>query len=289
MTIKPELICSSHTISGVMPGGQVPARHSFRDRVSACAAAGYTGMCLHFRDYRALRESGHEDAILRDVLERHGMRHLSLEFLVDWFIDGPEGDQAKANEAAIHAAAKAYGADSFNVGSDLRGRGIARSVMKDRFAALCRRAEDQGLKVALEIVPWSDVRDVDTALDMIDGIDNAGLAVDSWHVFRGGIPLADIERIPGERIFCVQINDADAEVRGTLAEDTTRRKACGEGVFDLDGFVASLNRAGASVPLSVEIIAPGLATLDVREAAKKSADGAAALVERMLASHTPAP
>ncbi|MCI5074444.1 sugar phosphate isomerase/epimerase [Oricola sp.] len=283
MTIHRDLICSSHTISGVMPGGPVPARHGFEERVAACAAAGYTGMCLHFRDYRALKEAGHKDEDLREVLQRHGMRHVSLEFLVDWFLDGTDSEQARADEATLHAAARAYGADSFNIGSDFQGRGIPRAVMKERLAGLCRRAGNAGLKVALEIVPWSDVPDVETALDMIDGIDNAGLVVDSWHIFRGGVPLSEVERIPGDRIFCVQVNDAEETVHGALSEDTTRRKPCGEGVFDLDAFLDSLNRAGADVPVSVEIISPQFAALDVESAARGSIAGARRLVERHAA------
>jgi sugar phosphate isomerase/epimerase len=281
MAIKRELICSSHTISGVMPGGPAPTRHAFEARVAACAAAGYKGMCLHFKDYRALRQSGHEDAVLSATLRRYGMEDISLEFLVDWFLEGDIAEQSRSDEATAYAAARAYGAHSLNVGSDFQSRGIPRRVMRRRFGELCERAVDHGLSVALEIVPWSDVRDIDTALEFIDGIANAGLVVDSWHVFRGGIALADLERIPGERILCIQVNDADAAVRGSLAQDTQRRKPCGEGVFDLDGFLASLDRAGASVPVSVEIISPVFAALDLDEAARISVTGARRLLEHL--------
>lgn len=280
MAMKQELVCSSHTISGVMPGGPAPARHSFTERVDACARAGYAGMCLHFRDYRALRQAGHDDAELRAVLRQRGMREITLEFLVDWFLTGPESQPSRLDEETAYAAARAFGANCLNVGSDFRNRKIPFHDLRARFRDLCGRAEINGLKVALEIVPWSDVRDVDTALAMIDGIGNAGLVIDSWHVFRGGVPLADLERIPGERIFSIQVNDADAEVCGSLAEDTLRRKPCGEGVFDLDGFLVSLDRTGASVPVSVEIISREMAGLDVEEAARRSIVGARALVGR---------
>lgn len=267
-TIPTSLICSSHTISGVMPGGPTPARHSFSERVACCAAAGYSGMCLHLRDYRALRAAGHEDAELREILNRHNMTDVSLEFLTGWFLTGPEGRQSREDETTAYAAAAAYGARSLNVGSDFENRGLPRRHMQDAFRALCERAAAHELRIALEIVPWSDVRDVDTALEMIEGIDNAGLVIDSWHVFRGGVPLADLERVHPDRICCIQVNDADAAVNGTLAEDTWHRKPCGEGAFDLDGFVSALERAGATVPLSVEIISSEFARLDAGEAAR---------------------
>lgn len=274
-----DLVCSSHTISGVMPGGPVPSRHDFNARVEACAAAGYKGMCLHFRDYRALKRAGHSDEALRRVLQRCGMIHISLEFLVDWFLEGAAADQSRDDEATAYAAAKAYSARILNVGSDFHGRGIPRAVMRARFRELCERAGEHGLSIALEIVPWSDVRNVDTALEMIDGVTNAGLALDSWHVFRGRVPLADIERIPGDRILCVQINDADAVIQGSLAEDTMRRKPCGEGVFDLAGFLSIIRRAGGTAPVSVEIIAPRFAALDTESAARLSFEGARRAVD----------
>ncbi len=281
MAIRHELICSSHTISGVLPGGPVPSRHRFEDRIAACASAGYTGMCLHFKDYRALRSAGYGDERLREILLDRGMEDISLEFLGDWFLEGEAGEQARLDEATAYDAARAYGAQSLNVGSDFQERRIPHRTMRARFRALCNRAGEHGLKVALEIVPWSDVRDVDTALSMIDGIGNAGLVIDSWHIFRGGIALAELERIPGDRILSIQVNDADARVRGTLAEDTMHRKPCGEGVFDLEGFIASLERTGASVPLSVEIISPEFAALDLTRACELSWAGARQLIDRL--------
>jgi len=272
------LICSSHTISGVMPGGPVPSRHRFAQRVEACAKAGYSGMCLHFRDYGWQRNAGLSDEALRDTLERNGMRDISLEFLVDWFLTGAAGEQARADETTAYQAAHAYGAKSLNVGSDFRGRGIAPTTLRARFRELCERAGERGLSIALEIVAWSDVRDVDTALAVIDGIPNAGLVIDTWHVFRGGIALIDIERIPPEKILCVQVNDAASETLGDLASDTLRRKPCGEGSFDLSGFLASLDRTGSQIPLSVEIISKEFAALDLQTAARKSHDTASSLL-----------
>lgn len=276
-----KLICSSHTISGVLPGGPVPARHGFAERVAACAAAGYTGMCLHFRDYRALRTAGQGDAELAAILHGGGMKDITLEFLTDWFLTGETAAQARADEATMLEAAGALGAHGFNVGADFLGRGIPFAGMREGFAALCGRAAVRGLTVALEIVPWSNVADVGSALRLVDGIPNAGLVIDSWHVFRGGIPLSDIAGLPGERILSIQVNDAAREIRGTLAEDTMRRLPCGEGAFDLDGFLRALQAAGAAVPLSVEIISPDFAALEAGEAARRSAAGAIALRDRL--------
>ncbi|MEW6645271.1 MAG: sugar phosphate isomerase/epimerase family protein [Pseudomonadota bacterium] len=264
-----------------MPGAPAPSRHSFAARVEACANAGYKGMCLHLRDYRWQRNAGFSDEDLREALEQNGMRDISLEFLVDWFLEGADGEQARADEATACQAARAYGARSLNVGSDFRGRAIPPAVLRARFHELCERAGENGLSIALEIVPWSDIRDVAAALALVDGVSNAGLVIDSWHVFRGGISLGDIEQIPAEKILCVQINDAAEALSGDLVQDTLRRRPCGEGSFDLRSFLASIDRTGSTAPLSVEIISPEFAALALSTAAARSFDSARALLRSM--------
>lgn len=265
-----DLICSSHTISGVLPGSAVPSRHSFTARVEACARAGYAGMCLHFRDYRALKAAGASERRLRGVLDRHRMRHISLEFLNDWFLEGTDAEASRADEMTAYEAARAFGAKSLNVGPDLKERGIPVGMMRNRFRELSERAGDRGLSVALEIVAWGNVHDVDTALEIINGIPNAGLVIDSWHIFRGGVPLRDVERIPADNLLCIQVNDARAAIGSGLAADTLHRLPCGEGTLDLKGFMTCLNRSGSGVPVSVEIISAEFAALELADAARIS-------------------
>lgn len=274
MTKRREYICSSHTISGVMPGGSVASRHGFSARVQACAAAGYTGICVHFRDYFDQHKAGFGDAELRSVLDLNGMKNVSVEFLTDWFMDDEEGETARCNEAIAFQAANALGARVLNVGPDLLGRGIPIEVMRKRFAALCKRAAHHDIAIALELVAWGNVRDVNTALLMIDGLPSAGLVIDAWHIFRAGVPLGDLKRIPADRVLCVQVNDATAVPTGPLATDTMNRKLCGQGDFDLKGFVDTLDDLGVQVPLSVEIISPEQAARELQIAAAISLSSA---------------
>lgn len=263
------LTCSSHTISGVLPGGLTVSRHSFESRVVAMAKAGYQGMYLHFRDYARERQSGRSDADINRILRTNGIEPVGVEFLNDWFLGGEASRSAKECEDTAFAAAQACGARIVNVGPDLHGHGISPARMRERFEALCRRAERHGISIALEIVAWGNVRDVTTALQLIDGIPNAGLVIDSWHVFRAGISFDDLMRIPAERILCIQVNDAAPEAMGPLAEDTLCRRLCGYGAFDLSGFKSAITMTGVTIPFCVEIIS--------REQAERSLNDAAML------------
>lgn len=272
------LICSSYTISGVMPGGPAAGRHSFRKRAEAASAAGYQGLCLHLRDYAEQRARGINDAEMRAILDGEGLVEVGLEFLTGW--DDEDGRPAPLEDAAWQAA-QGLGARILNVGCGMGSALPAPEAARLRFEALAGRAAREGVAVALEIVPWSAVPDLASARLLTRGIPNAGLVIDSWHVFRGGIPLSDLAQVPGDEILGIQINDAKAEPDADLCAETCRRLCCGEGSFDLPGFIDALRRTGTRAPLSVEIISPELDALGAHAAARRSVSGVAPLLRAL--------
>lgn len=232
--------------------------------------AGYTGMCIHFRDFAEQKAAGLGGKEMLEILSANGMQHNSVEFLTDWFLDGEAASQARKNEALAFEAALALEARTINVGGDLQGRNVPRDRLIAGFKQLCSRAATNDIAIALELVAWSDIRDVSTALEVIDGMDNAGLAIDAWHVFRAGLGLETLVQIPSRRILCIQVNDAEPYAGIPLPADTLNRKLCGTGAFDLRGFLAAVDATGADIPVSVEVISPQLAALDAGEAARIS-------------------
>ena len=79
--------------------------------------------------------------------------------------------------------------------------------------------------------------------------------LDLWHVSRGGIGNAEIAALPKERIFGVEIDDAAVAVQGDLLQDTLEhRRFCGEGDFDVAGFIRALDSAGFEGPYGVEVL-----------------------------------
>lgn len=78
----------------------------------------------------------------------------------------------------------------------------------------------------------------------------------------------------------MELNDADADVVGTLFEDTVdRRRYCGEGSFDLAGTITALRAVGWTGPWGVEILSTEHRRLDVRRAAAHAAATARRLLE----------
>ncbi len=143
-----------------------------------------------------------------------------------------------------------------------------------RFAAVCDRAAAHGLKVAIEFVPFTTIPDAATASDIVRRADreNGGVLVDAWHHYRGAADDDQLRSIPADRILGVQIDDADAEVRGSLLDDTLHhRRLPGQGSFDLDRFVRLLDDHGVSLPWSVEVLSDELHALEPQDAAAQAA------------------
>ena len=90
------------------------------------------------------------------------------------------------------------------------------------FAGLCDEAKNAGTHVVLEILPWSNIPDIKTGVEVVSGADksNGGLLIDIWHMGRGGIPYSELASMPRRFLGHVELSDAASEPIGKLIEDT---------------------------------------------------------------------
>ena len=85
-----ELLAAYFTLSGdVFPLGPTEiSPFPFRDRVEAAARAGYRGIGLHHADtMHTASKIGLPE--MKRILDGNGIKHVELEFLLDWFDDAP--------------------------------------------------------------------------------------------------------------------------------------------------------------------------------------------------------
>ena len=256
-----ELLAAYWTLAGdVYPGAPTEVSPiPLTDRAAAASAAGYTGMGLVHEDLVAVSAAiGY--AGIRRILADHGIRHVEVEFLNDWDLDpaSPARRVSDRVRAELLEAAGELGARNLKVSPHLFADpppDVPR--MRDAFATLSDEVRPTGANVIIEFMPFTDVRSIDTALEIVAGADgsNVGLLVDTWHVFRGGIDLADVAAIPPRFLKGVELDDA-GPAEGDPFDDTRyRRRLPGEGVFDIPGFLKAVGTAGFDAPyLGVEII-----------------------------------
>jgi sugar phosphate isomerase/epimerase len=243
---------------------------AFADRVAAAAAAGFPAIGLAIPDYLSLRQAGWDDDEMQALLDDHGVRIDEVEVIFGFSArPGPAGIPERPGlfyadpeiEAAAMHMADVFGVRHLQAVGTFDDTPVGPEVIS-AFAQLCDRAAVHNLGVALEFVPYTNIKDVRTASRIVESADrpNGGLCVDSWHFFRGSASFEDLERVPAHRIFMIQVNDGPA-----VPADTNRMHAAvhdrlcpGEGEYDLVRFLSSMDRPGLDATVSVEIYADRL-------------------------------
>jgi sugar phosphate isomerase/epimerase len=279
-----DLICSHFTLTGA--GGTERPRFGFAERVAAAGAAGFRGIGLLGIDHAQANRAGLGDAEMAHILADHEVEVAEVEFLMEWSAGPDEPERravARLMEDAVWATADAFGPRVVSVGELVGPEQLPPfAVLVERFAALCDRAAAHDLLVALEFTPWSGIPDIATAAALVRGAEraNAGINLDTWHWFRGA-PSAEVLRDVADRVFMLQLDDADRDVVQPLYDDTTRRRRYpGEGSFDLVGFLLLTRDAGVEAPISVEVMSTEHYALPVEEAARRAYVSTRRIIDR---------
>ena len=275
----PDFIATYWTLAGqVVPLGlpnEEASPHDFSERAETAAQLGYQGLGLIHSDLAKSRDR-HGYVEMRRILEALNLS-IELEFLVGWIADGDELAEAESIFNDLLTAAQELGAERIKLGPDMQAKKWPMDRMCERFAKLCRRAQACGAELVLEPMPWSNIADLETARNLIEGAHepNGGLLIDIWHMVRGGVSYDEVARLPPGMIKHVELNDADEEIRGTLLEDTlNHRKFCGQGALDVSAFIQAINQQGYDGAYGIEIISEAQRQRPYREVARDAIDTA---------------
>lgn len=126
----------------------------------------------------------------------------------------------------------------------------------EQLTLLAERAAAHGIRIAYEALAWGrHVATYEHAWRIVEiaGHPALGTCLDSFHILsRGGDP-AGIARIPGEKIFFLQLADAPLMAMDVLQWSRHYRCFPGQGGFDVSAVVAAALRAGYTGPLSLEV------------------------------------
>jgi 4-hydroxyphenylpyruvate dioxygenase len=265
----------------------------FEQRLEAASAGGFTSISvfpMDCPDTRRCRE-------LRSLSEASGVAIGALDPFTRW-LPGWQPPREIApeflalvgcEEDAFFARAEALGATSMTVLEPFGRRHEAEELIES-FATICDRAARSGLRVHLEFTPFSGIPDLETADQIVCGAGraNGGLVFDTWHYLRGRTDAALLERIPGSRIFVVQVSDATREPVGSLVEDTMfNRRLPGEGDWDLQSLLAVLLAKPDLGEVGIEVLSRALAPLAPAELGRRCGDALRSLLEQVSARLTP--
>jgi 4-hydroxyphenylpyruvate dioxygenase len=226
-----------------------------KEKLYAINAAGFDGVEIFENDFLAYSAGPREvGRMVRDA----GLEVTAFQPFRD-FEGLPEPQRGRAFDRAERKfdVVQALGADLMLVCSNVSPAslgGIDRAA--EDFRELGERAGQRGLRIGYEALAWgrhvSDHRD---AWEVVRRADHPaiGLVLDSFHTLARGIDPDTIRRIPGDRIFLVQVADAPRLEMDLLSWSRHFRNMPGQGDLDVIGFLAAVEATGYDGYLSLEI------------------------------------
>jgi sugar phosphate isomerase/epimerase len=266
--------------------GREWSEFDFADRCAEAARVGFVGLGLWHADIEHQLES-RSLADMRRILDDNGIRCYELEFLMDWFVD--EGEDARRESDRLREllfeAGNELDAHHIKAGN-IPGTPCEMPRLKEAYAELCADAAQRtSAKVLYEFMPFDvNVDSVDSALEVIDGIENTGVVIDTWHMSKLGIAPADLRKFSAEQLGWIELSDGQFEnMEDPLDEVINRRKLPGEGEFDIRGYVEVGLDVGYSEPWGVEVLSEDLRALPMDEMYRRSYESAASQVEPVAA------
>jgi 4-hydroxyphenylpyruvate dioxygenase len=228
---------------------------NLREKLVAIAEAGYDGLEIFEQDFIADEGSPRQ---IGEMIRDHGLDILLFQPFRD-FEGLPEGmrERAFARAERKFDLMQELGTDLMLICSNVSPKslgGIDRAA--DDFRELGERAAKRGLRVGFEALAWGrHINDHRDAWEVVRRADhpNVGLILDSFHTLARKIDPDTIRRIPGDRIFFVQVADAPLIEMDLLYWSRHFRNMPGEGDLDVTGFMRAVAATGYDGPVSLEI------------------------------------
>jgi sugar phosphate isomerase/epimerase len=255
-----ELIASYWTLGG----GALPhtdkeySTFEFKERIEAAARAGFKGVGLWHADLEhVLKRYTLRD--MKRILDDNGMKHVEIEFLADWFLEpGERRTAAEQRKKLLFDACEDLGGRHIKVGDFFRTP-CPMPKLIDEFATLCQDAAKRGITIAFELMPFSVIESLGSARQLVTGAaqKNGGIIFDLWHIVKLGIPYDAVMRFPQAYFIGLEINDGYLQTppgMDLVTETTAHRKLCGDGEFDIKGFLARLPSSNYRGPVGIEVL-----------------------------------
>jgi sugar phosphate isomerase/epimerase len=265
MSADAELVALYWTVSGPVEVhvGREWSLFDWADRCAEAAKVGFSGIGIWHADLQHVLET-RSLTEMKKALDDNGLRHLELEFIMDWFLD-PDDERRRASDVIrdlLFRAAAELGAHHIKVGN-IPGTPCEIPVLTERFAELCARAaEHTAAKVVYEFMPFdANVKSLETVLEIVGGAGaaNGGIAIDTWHMSKLGIAPDELRRIPAEYLSWVELSDGRMKnMDDPIDEVVNHRELPGEGEFDLRGYIAACKDQGYTGPWGVEVLSEEL-------------------------------
>ena len=242
------------------------------EKIAAAGSAGFDQVELWRQDLDAL--PGGAPGVL-DALAQADLGLTDFQVLLDF--DGAPGERrsAKRHEALqMLDLAVQVGATTVVAPASTDPDCDAARIVED-LAWLARQAAARGLRVACEAMAWSTVNHTTPAAwrcVQAAGQANLGMVIDAFHLFATGRDASDLDGIPMERIYLVQLSDLASAVSSEKVKEVARHQRLrpGDGHVPLASLVQRLAAGGYAGPIGLEVFNDELQARDPAAVAREA-------------------
>lgn len=245
---------------------------STADKIAAAGSAGFDQVELWRQDLDT--HPGGAPGVLRAL----GQARLGLtDFQVLLDFDGAPGGRrtAKRQEALqMLDLAVQLNATTLLAPASTDPHCDAARIVED-LAWLARQAAARGLRIAYEAMAWSTVNHTTPAAwrcVQAASQPNLGMVIDAFHLFATGRDASDLDGIPMQRIYLVQLSDLASDVSSEKVKAVARhgRLLPGDGHFPLASLLQRLAAGGYAGPIGLEVFNDELQARDPAEVAQEA-------------------
>lgn len=242
------------------------------EKIIAAAQAGFSQLELWRQDVDSAE--GTPQAVA-SLLEEQRLALTDYQVLLDF--DGAPDDQReekRRDALKMMETAAALGTTTLLTPASTQKECIAGREEED-IRWLAQEAGKRGLRVAFEAMAWSThINTTAAAWQLVQRINepNLGLVVDAFHIFVRNRTVADLNGIPMDKIFLVQLSDLATLPSGSELVETARhhRLLPGQGNFPLYTLLDYLEAEGYSGPVGLEVFNDEIKQRSPFDAAKEA-------------------
>ena len=243
-------------------------------KIAAARAAGFDQIEIWRQDVEA-HESGPEDLAIR--LRDHGIGITDYEVVRD-FDGAPEilRETKRAEALAMLDTAVKIGTNTVLVTASSDPACIADRI-DDDLRWLVGQADSRRLRIAYEGLAWSAINyTLTSAWECVKRVNesNLGIVIDPFHLFVRGGNVSDLDDIPLDRIFLIQLSDSnlDSCVDLQLVIDTARHRRLlpGQGRLPIQRIVKYLKERRYTGPIGIEVFNDEMKAQDPQTVAREA-------------------
>jgi sugar phosphate isomerase/epimerase len=254
-------------------------RAALPDLVAIAGSSGFDAVSITPAMYADALASGMSVGAMRQRCVDAGVEVSLIDPLMSALPGSPDpagaggrfGSLFSYGEEDCYRIAEALDVDTINV-AHYMGAAVPVASLIDALGTLCRRAESHGLRVLLEFMPEGSIPDLSTALAIVraTGAPNLAVMFDTWHFFRTGGTLGDLEGLAPGEVGGLQASDAPPAQHGVTAARLNSRLLPGEGAIPVAAVIDRVLAGDPDAFVGIEVFSDVLDDLPMGEAASRA-------------------